>query len=646
MRSLKILSFARRALVLGALAVFSGVYAQNPVNYLLGEYRPVGSLVGDQVYSAMNGRWLVWQDNATDDDGLGISARRLSIGYAGENGGFRVNQNGAGDQENPKVATLNDGGAVVVWQGGALGRQRIYARFVSPSGAFTTTNDIQVNTYTNQQQSFPAVAALSNGNVIVVWQSYDQDGSVYGVYGRVLTTTGAFVSQQEFRINQTTLHSQRNPAVAALANGTFAVTWISESVTFSSQPNTFPGDSREYSVASPNAARAQLYARLFNADGTPLGGNANEYLVTTAPATTSPVATGLSDGGFFVAWSQRDAGNVTNNWDVFARSYTAVGTPRVSAFAVNQTRTGDQHGPKVAAQGTNVFIAWTSMGHDGSYEGVFGQCVRADGALVGSEMQANTTAVGRQIHPSVGADGNGVFLICWSSFVGGVASMDLFGQRVALGTSTILLPPDPPFVFAGMSSSALTVTWPGMVGYDVAEYKVYVDGSATPLIVSNGLHVTVSGLVPASTHTFRLSYKLSNGQESPLSAEASGRTWGLDSTNDGLPDDWQSKYWGATAWPAADVDSDGDGASNLMEFLAATDPTVAASVLRARLRNVSGTMIFSWNTQPGLVYQMQRATNLGVWENYGVPQFAFGIRDDVVVPPVSQSTFYRVICLR
>ena len=53
----------------------------------------------------------------------------------------------------------------------------------------------------------------------------------------------------------------------------------------------------------------------------------------------------------------------------------------------------------------------------------------------------------------------------------------------------------------------------------------------------------------------------------------------LDSEPDGLPDDWENFYFGnLTATPTADPD--GDGAKTADEFLAATDPTRADSVLR------------------------------------------------------------------
>src|SRR2546425_3432342 len=119
--------------------------------------------------------FLVWQDNVTDGDGLGISARRITGNLSGLFGVFRVNEQSAGDQENARVAVLKDGGAAFVWQGGAAGFQHIYARFLKRDGTFAT-GDRLVNTYTNNHQIDPVVAVLADGTVAVVWSSYGQDG--------------------------------------------------------------------------------------------------------------------------------------------------------------------------------------------------------------------------------------------------------------------------------------------------------------------------------------------------------------------------------------------------------------------------------------------------------------------------------------
>src|ERR1017187_7148740 len=117
--------FARSALVCGCLAAAAPAVVFGQTNsYLTNgiEYTIAGSLPGDQTHPSLGikttGGYIVWEDNLTDGDGLGISARRLDGSLSGSLSSFRVNANGAGDQERPQVALLNNGGAVFAWQGG------------------------------------------------------------------------------------------------------------------------------------------------------------------------------------------------------------------------------------------------------------------------------------------------------------------------------------------------------------------------------------------------------------------------------------------------------------------------------------------------------------------------------------------------
>jgi hypothetical protein len=217
------------AAVFAAMVAFSGA-AQNPFLPLAGESALTGPLPGDQVFPSVafgtNGGFVVWQDNVTDGDGWGVSALRLDNNLSGSQAPFRVNVTGAGNQENARVAMLPNGGAVIVWQGGAAGGQRIFARFIAADGTFATGEQM-VNTYTGGQQINPNLAVLTDGSVVVVWASDGQDGSMQGVYGQRLANTGAKLGS-EFPVNQTTLLNQRTPTVVALSGGGFVAAWVSE----------------------------------------------------------------------------------------------------------------------------------------------------------------------------------------------------------------------------------------------------------------------------------------------------------------------------------------------------------------------------------------------------------------------------------
>ena len=176
-----------------------------------------------------------------------------------------------------------------------------------------------------------------------------------------------------------------------------------------------------------------------------------------------------------------------------------------------------------------------------------------------------------------------------------------------------------------------------------------MDSNATAVIVTNNIW-TATGLIAGSSHSFKLAYQLTDGRRSTLSAPATGRTWGEDDNLDGLPDDWQSLYWGGDPlkWPAPNVDSDGDGATNLQEFLAGTDPTDPQSVLRVQLLSTGQGTQLGWNSQPGLMYQVQVSQTLGAgsWTSVGTPRFAPGMTDSTLLNGTSSTAYYRVIRLR
>lgn len=89
-----------------------------------------------------------------------------------------------------------------------------------------------------------------------------------------------------------------------------------------------------------------------------------------------------------------------------------------------------------------------------------------------------------------------------------------------------------------------------------------------------------------------------------------------DSDGDGIPDAWMMQYFGHPTGLAADKslasdDADGDGMSNLAEYLAGTNPTNALSCLRfTSLAPATNGLRMTWTTVPGKTYVVQTSTNL------------------------------------
>jgi hypothetical protein len=607
------------------------------------EYDIAVPLMGDQMHSdlalGVNGGYLVWDDNVGDGDGLSVNVRRITATLSGELNVIPLSTITAGHQERPRVSLLARGGAAFVWQSGPDSQQQIYTRTMNGNGVFTGP-EVAVSAFAGTNQITAAVAGLTGGNYVVTWTADDQDGNMQGVFGALFGPAAQKLGA-EFQVNQFTQFNQRNPAVTALTGGGFVVTWISE------------GNRGDQS--------ADVYARVYDANGNAVG---NEFRVNTSDRIcSSPSIATTSTGNFTIAWceSAQDANfdggatdgvfvtpiNNSDGWDIYVSGFGPNGQRLTVPTRINQQIAGNQRNPRIATAGRQQLVVWSSFGQDGDWEGVIGRAVDGIGAAEGNEFIVNTGRIGRQLQPAVAGNGDTRFVVCWSTFTGLDTQVDLRAQRYTVDQTTVLLPAaGSPYVSA-LSQSRLSVTWPAADGYNVLNYELYIDGNVTPIVVTNQIYI-LSGLAPAATHTFEVAFRLLDGQLSPRSAQVTGTTWGEDSNADGLPDDWQMKYFGnnPNAWPSPNADSDGDGISNRLEFMAGTDPKDPNSALRTSFSVTAQGPRLTWNTVPGQMYQVEQTSDFSTWVPYGGQRFAPGTADSVSVPAGNSLGYYRVTRIR
>jgi hypothetical protein len=148
---------------------------------------------------------------------------------------------------------------------------------------------------------------------------------------------------------------------------------------------------------------------------------------------------------------------------------------------------------------------------------------------------------------------------------------------------------------AGLSNNAtigtLTVTIPAGAPGNAA-YAVHFDhASASPNGLAAFPRQTTSGLITL--------------------ADRSASTYG-----DGIPDSWRLRYFGTAnnLLSQASADADGDGASNLQEYLAGTDPTDPASCLRVAVPQPTNTQpqdrVIRWPSVVGKRYVIEGSSSL------------------------------------
>ncbi|HUJ09497.1 MAG TPA: DUF11 domain-containing protein, partial [Verrucomicrobiae bacterium] len=126
----------------------------------------------------------------------------------------------------------------------------------------------------------------------------------------------------------------------------------------------------------------------------------------------------------------------------------------------------------------------------------------------------------------------------------------------------------------------------------------------------------------------------------------------LDADSDGIPDYWTEQFFGHGTGQAADNsraqdDADGDGFSNLQEYLAGTSPVDANSALRiVAISSVDTNVLISFTSITNKLYRLESSDGpIGPWTNI--------VADDIegnggtnqvtdIVAPETPVRFYRI----
>jgi hypothetical protein len=144
---------------------------------------------------------------------------------------------------------------------------------------------------------------------------------------------------------------------------------------------------------------------------------------------------------------------------------------------------------------------------------------------------------------------------------------------------------------------------------------------------SNAVLGTLTVTIPTNataTAAYAVHFDHASGSPNGIASFASTTTTALitlgdrsaSSFNDGIPDSWRLRYFGSiyNILSQASADADGDGANNLQEYLAGTDPTDPKSVLRVGTQQSDSTQsqdcVVRWPSVAGKNYIIERSPSV------------------------------------
>ncbi|MEX0283995.1 MAG: Ig-like domain-containing protein [Paracoccaceae bacterium] len=377
-----------------------------------------GTQVGSTTVAA-NGTWSltssvlvdgVYDFTATATDAAGntsAASNALSVtidtappvGSEKDGAEFQVTTEKVSNQDSPVGTLLSDGSYVIVWQthdpaqdGTSLAiKAQRFAADGTPLGT-----EFLVNTNTAGAESLPAVTALQNGNYVVTWQTsdttLDTDGA--SVRGQIFAPDGAKVGG-EFQVNQQVALDQTYSAITTLEGGSFVVLWQS-------------------SDAAQDGSGLAIKGRIFQEDGTA----GAEFLVNTNSAVGQfvPKVSDLPGGGFVATWVTSDFAADGSDWAIKAQRFDAAGAKVGAEFLVNTEATNRQHVPTVATlDNGNFVIAWHThdTAQDGSSRAIKARIYDSNGVAAQGEFLVNSETDNQQELAHVAALSGGGFVIAW-----------------------------------------------------------------------------------------------------------------------------------------------------------------------------------------------------------------------------------------
>ncbi|MBC5768417.1 hypothetical protein [Ramlibacter albus] len=393
-------------------------------------------------------------------DANGVATGQWAVAYVGANAGDIVPLLGVFNSDGTRPAGIT-GDTVVSSRPGDAG--------------YVTTSPMEITTH----------MAASNGRLAVVWSANSQiSGGERDLFMRVFSND-LKTSVAEFRVNASVINDQVAPKVAALADGSFLVTWAGEHAADGQDGDNYYDVYMQRFTAdasgnwSPASAADQLVTNLFDKRMSAV------YNYSDSDASSRDVAqqldvVGLAGGGWVVTYLDRGKSDTNVDRNVLGNIYDAAGNLVRGNIQLATAYSGTQeYYPTLSPLANGGFAAsWTSdnklMG-DASGTGTYLRYFDETGNVIGlDEFQAGRAAIAVEPQLLVGGSteanqANANAAAADPTFVPGVDGLLSQGDETNLWKAEVtileLRPNDVLTVDTAVASNAgITATWDATAG--------------------------------------------------------------------------------------------------------------------------------------------------------------------------------------
>lgn len=318
------------------------------------------------------------------------------------NATIKVNTTVADAQFAPAVAALSGGGYVIVWEDFSAGR--VFAQRFDAVGT-KVGGELQLDLTQGGSPVWVSVAATANDGFVIAFQAGGFNQAE--IFGRRYDGANAPVGGL-FAVNTTSPNEQYNPHIVALDGGNLLFTWDTQA----------------------SDVRQEVRGRIFGANGLPL---ANDFVIAPISATDQhglSAITSLPGGGFVVTWQR--AANSGTNFEIVGQRFTSAGAAVGSQFTANTQTTNNQFGNDVARLSDGSFVVtWTDPVPSNGGGRIVARHYDASGNAIGGEIVIDSKASGAYGRTTVTATANGGYVVSWTEDDGTAAQNNVLARQMA-----------------------------------------------------------------------------------------------------------------------------------------------------------------------------------------------------------------------
>jgi len=312
---------------------------------------------------------------------------------------IRVTDESSGHQEQPAVSAMVDGGFVAAWLDRSSGNAVVRAQLYDAQGN-ERTGEIEVANLLEGHRV--AVAGLTDGKFVVVWDSWANEINLYDINARVYDAGGGAVG--DIFWPGTSLNNDYLPAVDALTSGDFVVSWTT--------------------APAGNQRTGNIMVRRYSSGGAAKS-DAMQVSTEASDSMSNSAVVGLGNEEYVVLW---DTVNwAVSGWNIKGRKYNNSNEP-IKNFDVNTEMLNIQWYPAAARLANGRFaVAWTDV--DADKQGVLrGRIFDYECNAVSGQLELSGSRPYVRAQAGLAGLNDGGFAAGWDN-VNGEGKRDVITQR-------------------------------------------------------------------------------------------------------------------------------------------------------------------------------------------------------------------------